>query len=337
MKFDFCIGNPPYQEMKQDTSDKPVYDKFMIASYDISTVVELITPARFLFNAGKTQKHWNEKMLNDEHFKVLHYFPDAGKVFPNTDIKGGVAVHLYNKTQKFAATQIFTSFMELNSILNKVRANENFFIDSYVYSESSYRYTQELMNEKHELVQRLKKSSQNFVASNAFEILPEIFSEKRNDDDIEIIGRFCNSRTSRFIKKKYINGPDNFDKYKIFLPKANGSGALGEILSTPLIGHPLIGHTQTFISIGLFEKESEAEACLKYIKSKFARVLLGVLKITQDNKKNVWKYVPLQDFTENSDIDWSKSIHEIDLQLYKKYGLDDAEIDFIETHVREMQ
>ena len=72
------------------------------------------------------------------------------------------------------------------------------------------------------------------------------------------------------------------------------------------------------------------------MKSKFARTLLYTLKVTQDNKKSVWKYVPMQDFSSLSDIDWAKPIPEIDRQLYKKYGLDDAEIDFIETHVKEM-
>ena len=75
---------------------------------------------------------------------------------------------------------------------------------------------------------------------------------------------------------------------------------------------------------------------MKYIKTKFSRCLLGILKITQDNKKNTWKYVPLQDFTPNSDIDWSQSIADIDRQLYAKYGLDEKEIEFIETHVKEM-
>ena len=80
----------------------------------------------------------------------------------------------------------------------------------------------------------------------------------------------------------------------------------------------------------------EAEATLKYVKTKFARAMLGILKVTQNNAKPTWKYVPLQDFTSSSDIDWSKSVHEIDLQLYRKYGLDEKEIEFIETHVKEM-
>lgn len=97
-----------------------------------------------------------------------------------------------------------------------------------------------------------------------------------------------------------------------------------------------MGSTETFLSIGRFRTIGEAYAVEKYIKTKFARALLGVLKVTQNGNKPVWKYVPLQNFTPNSDIDWSKSIHEIDLQLYRKYGLDEKEVNFIETHVKEM-
>ena len=76
---------------------------------------------------------------------------------------------------------------------------------------------------------------------------------------------------------------------------------------------------------------------MKYVKSKFARTMLGILKITQHNPPEKWKYVPLQDFTVNSDIDWSQSVAGIDRQLYVKYGLDEQEIEFIETHVKEMK
>src|SRR5574344_2290078 len=126
-------------------------------------------------------------------------------------------------------------------------------------------------------------------------------------------------------------------KNKIFVPKSNGSGAIGEVLSTPLIGEPLIGSTQSFISIGIFENEREASAVLKYVKSRFARVMLGVLKVTQDNSKTVWRYVPLQDFTENSDIDWTRSVAEIDAQLYAKYALTPDEIAFIESTIKPME
>lgn len=91
------------------------------------------------------------------------------------------------------------------------------------------------------------------------------------------------------------------------------------------------------MSIGKFEKEDEAVACLKYVKTKFARAMLGTLKVTQNNPRKTFANIPLQDFTSSSDIDWSKSISEIDSQLYAKYGLNQSEINFIESNVTAMQ
>ena len=87
----------------------------------------------------------------------------------------------------------------------------------------------------------------------------------------------------------------------------------------------------------MFDTENEAENSLKYIKTKFARTMLGILKITQDNPIDTWRFVPLQDFSPQSDIDWTRSIPEIDQQLYAKYGLSPEEIKFIESHVKEME
>ena len=74
----------------------------------------------------------------------------------------------------------------------------------------------------------------------------------------------------------------------------------------------------------------------KYIKTKFES-FIRCKKVTQDNPKGVWNMVPIQDFTEKSDIDWSVSIANIDKQLYKKYGLSEEEISFIENNVKEME
>ena len=127
------------------------------------------------------------------------------------------------------------------------------------------------------------------------------------------------------------------EKYKGLVPKSNGSGAIGEVLSTPLIGEPLIGGTQSFLTIGAFVTQAEAESCLKYVKTKFVRTMLGILKATQDNPKDTWRLVPLQDFTSASDIDWTQEIEQIDRQLYRKYGLTPQEIAFIEEKVKPMQ
>lgn len=100
MKFDFIIGNPPYQDETLGDNKgfaPPIYHKFLENAYEIADAVEMIHPARFLFNAGSTPKEWNKRMLEDPHLKVLYYEQDSSKVFANTDIKGGVAITYHNK------------------------------------------------------------------------------------------------------------------------------------------------------------------------------------------------------------------------------------------------
>ena len=343
MLFDRIIGNPPYQEETENTSDKAIYNDFMDACYSLGEKVMLVTPARFLFNAGKTPKAWNEKMLNDEHFQVLKYSPNSKEVFPGTDIKGGVAIHYRDVAKDFGKIGTFTPFNELNSIMKKVTAFNYDSLSTIIYTPESYKFSQVLHNEHPEIKDKLSAGHMFDIVTNIFEKLPDIFTEtKSEEDDVCFIGRTKQGREKRYIKRRYIQDHDNLENYKVILPKANGSGAIGEVLTTPLVGVPLVGvplvgHTQTFISIGSFESRVIADNCLKYIKTKFARTMLGILKITQLNNKPTWKYVPLQDFTENSDIDWSVSISEIDKQLYKKYGLSEEEIKFIEEKVKEME
>lgn len=342
MKFDFIIGNPPYQdETKGDneTYAPPTYHRFLDSAYTLSDRVEMIHPARFLFNAGSTPKAWNEKMLADPHLKVEFYEPDASKVFPGTDIKGGVAITYRDATRDFGAIGTFTPFEELNTIKQKVCGTDFRPLSEIVFSRTSYRLTEVLHQEHPEAAGQLSKGHLYDMSTNIFELLPEVFSEKKPEDGkayIQIYGREKGERVFRWIRKDYVNEPKNLNYWKVVLPKSNGSGALGEVLTTPLIGEPLIGSTETFISIGCFETQAEAEACLKYLKTKFARAMLGILKVTQDNPPDRWAYVPLQDFTAESGIDWGKSVAEIDQRLYQKYGLSEEEVAFIESKVKEM-
>jgi hypothetical protein len=108
-------------------------------------------------------------------------------------------------------------------------------------------------------------------------------------------------------------------------------------MAAPEIVEPRVAVTQTFLTIGAFATEPEARACYSYVKTKFARAMLYVLKVTQHNPRSTWKFVPAQDFTSASDIDWSKSIPEIDAQLYAKFDLDAAEIAFIEDNVTPLE
>lgn len=309
MKFDYVIGNPPYQDNTLGdnvTYAPPVYHLFLDAAYAVSDRVELIHPARFLFNAGSTPKDWNKEMLNDEHFKVLFYEQDSSKVFRNTDIKGGVVVTYRDTTRVFGAIETFTPFEELNSIMRKVEKSKIFSsLSDVVFSAYSNKFTKIMHKEHPEVISIMSKGHAFDLKSNVFEKLPNIFLEEKPEDGnvyCKFIGLIKNKRTFRYIKKSYVEDTDNLGKYKVLMPAANGSGAIGEVLSTPLIGEPLIGGTESFISIGSLDTSEEAEALLKYVKSKFARTLLGILKITQHVTPEKWKYVPQQDFRKAAEV-----------------------------------
>ena len=175
------------------------------------------------------------------------------------------------------------------------------------------------------------------LTTSIFQQLPIFTVAPISNQCIRVLGLIDNNRVYRYFPKKYLDEHPNLNKFKVLLPASNGSGALGEVLSTPLVGEPLVGYTQSFIGFGAFSERPEADAALKYIRSKFARVMLGILKVTQHNHKDVWQYVPIQDFTASSDVDWSKSVQEIDRQLYAKYGLSESEQEFIETNIKSME
>ena len=341
VKFDVVIGNPPYQNegVGEVARDEPIYHKFMDLSYELAEKAVLITPARFLFNAGQTPKAWNKKMLEDKHFKIVYYEQDSSNIFPNTDIKGGVVVTYYDKNKKFDNVGIFIPYEELKSIDKKVGATFDTSLSTVITGAVPYKFTELVRREVPEAENLAGKSFD--IRTNALDKLNDIlfFDTKPTDgfDYVKILGLFNKQRKYKWIKSVYIDVPYNFDRYKVLVPKSNGSGSFGEVLSTPVIGEPLTAHTQTFISIGAVRDREEAENILKYIKTKFSRTLLGILKVTQDNPIATWAKVPIQDFTSVSDIDWSQSIADIDQQLYRKYGLTKEEIDFIESKVKEME
>lgn len=340
IQFNAVVGNPPYMLKQDETSDDPIYHQFMDLGFEMSHLATFITPGRFLFNAGKTPRVWNNKMLNDDHLKVIWYKSDSSEVFPNVDIKGGIAVTLRNTDVCFGKIGVFTKHNEVSSILKKVDSPDFISLKQLVYAPESYRLSKKIHSEHSEVIDLLSKGHQFDVTTNIFDKLDKYFLDVKPNDGfeyIQIYGRQNNERIFKWIRKDYIDPHENLDTYKVFVAKSNGSGEFGETLTSPIVGYPNQGHTQTFISIGNFKTLYEADACLKYIKTRFARLLLSSLKVTQDNKKETWSNVPVQDFTSNSRIDWSKSINEIDSQLFQLYCLSTVESTFIKENVTSME
>ena len=336
MKFNAVVSNPPYQV---GVNKEPLYHHFISIGMEIGDLGTLIHPGRFLFNAGKTPKAWNQKMLNDEHFKVVKYWKKSDEVFDAVDIKGGVAVTMWDKQNVIGPIGTFVLHDELRTIQEKVESLGEESFSKLVYSRDLYQLTELFYKENPELEGRQSKGHRFDLGTTAFSLFPEVFSDEKpaGDGYALVVGRENDTRIAKWIKKEYLKLPDNFESYKVVVPKSNGSGHFGESLSSPFVAAPFHAQNTTFLSIGKFDSIFEAEACLKYIKTKFVRCMLGILKVTQDNPKSVWSKVPLQNFTQQSGINWDLSIPELDAALYQKYNLTQDEIDFIESNVSAMQ
>lgn len=354
MKFDVVVGNPPYQENDNgkrengtvNASSKPVYHFFFQLGLNISNdKVSLIFPARWLTGSGKGLNEFKNNMFNNNHIKSISLFINSISVFDNTDIKGGVLSMIYDKEyhgetdieiieknnnkKKYKGVLdsigegVFIRFPELISIYNKV-----------------IKINIEFGNNMQKITSVLKPyglRTDVFLNAQKYK-LPDLLVERKAETDIEVMGLIKNKRQFRYVSSDYPipSGKDNIYTYKVFIPYAYGAGEFGEKMPEPVIGIPGMIATETFLRVGSFNKIKDAENLKKYICTKFFRAMVGILKNTQ-HSTTTYKFVPIQDFTSHSDIDWGESISEIDGQLYKKYGLDTQEIAFIEDNVRPME
>ena len=347
MKFETIIGNPPYQEtnLGNGNGSDPIYHLFIDVAKDFSKRTMFIHPARFLFNAGKTPKEWNNKMLNDSHFKVLNYWIDSSSVFPGVEINGGIVSSMWNKSLAFGKIGFFSAYDEIKTILAKVKLKNDVSFSTIVGPREYYHLTNDIYAENPQVNNRQSKGHKYSFGANVFKVFPELFFDQKpkdSNDYLLVYGRSQSQRSYKWIRKNYVTNKENISTYKVVISKADGAaGKIGSPIPARILGqvvvlNPNCVYTDTFIGIGNFQTIYEAEACRKYIMSKFARTMLGTIKVTQDNSKELWANVPMQDFTPDSDIDWSKSIPEIDAQLYAKYGLSEEEIAFIESMIKPM-
>ncbi|MDE8268514.1 Eco57I restriction-modification methylase domain-containing protein [Erysipelothrix rhusiopathiae] len=352
MKFDVVVGNPPYQENDNGQRDdgsvnasaSPLYHFFVESSEKISSIQSLIIPARWISGAGKGLGKFSDKMISENKIKHFCYYPDSKSVFPSNDIKGGVChfikENVYNGKaiiEVLIDESIETSFRYLDE--NKI----GIFIP--------YKKLLDILSKVINKEDIINNNLQNIVSvlkpyglrTDLFRNtgkygLPNVQDIKLKDNDIEIIGLEQGKRVIKFVPQDYPfpTGQNLVRSYKVFLSYAYGSGEFGEAASEPIVGKPNQICTETFLSIGDFNSFEEAINLTKYIKTKFLRSLVSILKTTQHSTRT-YKFVPLQDFTSTSDIDWKQSVADVDKQLYKKYGLTQEEIDFIETKVKEME
>lgn len=343
MKFNAIVGNPPYQEMDggAQVSARPVYNYFIeIAKKIEPDYVSMIIPSRW-FTGGKGLDDFRSNMLNDNHIMTLHDFLKPEELFPNTNIRGGICYFLWNKNYNNTVllTKVvshrFNSEPSINYRLLKTGNSDTFIRHSVAIS----------------IVEKIQSKSKtqtfdHYVSSRKPFGLDGQFSNSEMYKESKVglkdpVKCYAKGKKTGFVEKNIIKTNKTLiDKYKVFAPYANNIGTeLNDDNLNAFIGEPGTICTETYIVIGanLELNNSSAKNIVLYLSSKFARFLHSLAKTSQHGTSKTYKFVPIQDFSINSDIDWSKSIPEIDRQLYAKYNLIEEEISFIEKMIKPME
>jgi hypothetical protein len=329
MKFNAVVGNPPYMEMDggNSASAKPVYDKFVEIAKKISPeYLSMIIPAKW-YNAGKGLDEFRTDMLNDKRMRKLFDYTDSNDCFKGVDIAGGVCYFLWNDLHIGLCSVVNISNGKANKHDRELSQHKTFIRDSNALS----------------IIDKVNSCETQFLNSRVSSRKPfGLATSIRPTSDGDIILRY-NGGKGYFNKNDISSGQDWIDKWKVITSyltydhagRADKDGKK-RIISTLEILSPNEICTETYIVIDALETEMEAFNLYKYIKSKFSRFLISQLTSTQHITKGNYALVPLQDYSSASDIDWSKSIPEIDRQLYAKYGLTEEEIGFIESIIKPM-
>lgn len=333
MKFDVIIGNPPYQLAtggSVESQATPIYNEFILKSIKLNpNFLTMVTPSRW-FNGGFGLDKFRNTMLNDKHIKVFHDFIDANLCFPGIQIKGGVNYFLWDKnynekcniythykntikySQRYLLEEGLNTFIRWNeavSILNKVNgANEESFSN---------------------IVSPRDPFGLNYY-ENGREIMFKNFTEVYNSNSCKIYYQGWAKKGLKYIQKNLITTRQNLlNTYKVFISKAYGASEdyPHQILNTPILGAPNTCCSMTYLVIenSLNTRQSSLNI-ISYIQTKFFRFLVAQLKNTQNAYKQVYRFVPLQDFSKP----WT------DAELYEKYNLSQEEIDFIESMIKPM-
>ena len=345
MKFNAIVGNPPYNEMDgsgaSDDAANPIYQHFVRISKQISpSYISIIIPSKWMVGGKIILKTFRKEMMEDSHFEKIFDFENDREIFPTSHNDGGICYFLWNKLYvgkiNYSFKSLLGELIQINRSLRLgnsdivVRDIRRFSIISKVNVDRSFKEIVSL-TQPFGIRKDLFNKPENYPTAH-LEYKPYIKS-------IKIYGvkgiKGGAKRTFGYITNMCIKkNTDWINKYKIFFTTSYSTNAINP--PEPIEANPNEVCTETFLVIGPFKTKICREACLKYISSSLFKFLLycgrGTMQVSQD----VFRFVPLQDFTANSDIDWNQSIAEIDAQLYRKYNLNNDEIDFIERMIKPM-
>jgi site-specific DNA-methyltransferase (adenine-specific) len=344
MKFDVIVGNPPYQKSNggglNKSSGTAIYDDFVTVAKSLSPrFINMIMPSRWFAVQGGKLETFRNTMLEDKHISTLHDYNNAEDCFgKSVELKGGVCYFLRDTEHNGDCN---VNIHCGNEITSETRALKNQHTEVYVRYQKYLDILQKVQNIGESSFSTIVSPNDPFGFDSRIEgtmrrvkVNPSL---KPIKDGVEFYYHGWRTKGIGFVKRESVKrNKEWIDKVKVLIPKAWGIGDTSKDFLTPLIVSNPSCCYETYLIVGPFEIIAEAKNVVKYMQTKFFHLLVAILKNTQNAMQGAYKYVPLQDFTSDSDIDWSKSVAEIGQQLYAKYGLDESEIAFIESKIKPM-
>lgn len=341
LNFDAIVGNPPYHMVggAGGSNDAPVYQKFVVQSLGLNArYVSMVIPARW-FAGGRENLlgDFRQRMLHEVGLKELIVYAEANEVFDWVRLSGGICCFLAergyrgkckydlidkggrNSTWRMFEDEILIRDASLAKIIKKVTSRADLMglgrVSEIISGNTPFGITSDLCGKD-------GKEMKLFIEKNPKHAIELYFFDKPY-------------RVMRYISEKYISkNQDLVDKYKVILPVAGGSGSDRNILGRPQLIPPGSVCSQTYLC-ATFDNEVEAKNFLKYIQTRFFRALVSAAKVSQSAAKRVYRFVPLEDFSDKSEIDWSRSVRDVELQLYERYAMNEAEAHHIEKKIAE--
>lgn len=339
MKFKAIVGNPPYQVMDgggNGAAAVPIYNKFVEIAKSISPdYISLIMPAKW-YGGGRGLDEFRENMLNETHIETIFDYPNPKEIFPTANISGGVCYFRWHKGYN-------SHEVTFENVISGNRVSARRVLNEFIPYDIFPRY-----NEATSIIHKVLSSTNYTPLSEiiapykpfGLRTYERGFEVRREDSDLVL----HTSKGIGYVERNSVTASvDYVNTYNVITGKAL-SGHLGEtdengqvkVLATTKVIAPNEVCTESYIAIGKFATDIEANNAYKYLCTKFSRFLLLQALPTLDIRKERFIFVPMQEFTTSSEIDWSKSVAEIDAQLYAKYNLSDEEIAFIESMIKPM-
>jgi site-specific DNA-methyltransferase (adenine-specific) len=336
MKFDIIIGNPPYQLSTSggQAQAKAIYYKFVEQAKRLNPkYLSMIIPSRWM-SSGFGVEDFRKNMLDDKHITKLHHYENAGHCFPNNvEIKGGVCYFLRERdvSSKCEITIHFSDKQIQKS--HRYLKEDDLDSDIFIRDERQIEILKKVSSKNESSISNICYSlwfydlaSDFFKNPSKFDLPP--LSETPIDNGFTIYGALNGKRAIRYCASDYPfkKRLEEIKKWKVFIPSVYGSGKRNDIPSYIQIGEPNSLCTHSVMQIGNFDTRAEAENLVSYYKTKFFRFMLSVKRISINISGSILKFVPMQDFSRK----WT------DIELYERYELSDQEIEYIESHIIEM-